>query len=234
MWSVRAGWVACLMAVGGAMLTGCGEAGESPEAPQEASVLEVESAAEALSMVEDRLMSAEGRTVGFRVTSEGTFSASLEGELVLTSPTEVSMEASGTFGTDSVDLWVRGTMEGMSWGNADRSEEADLPPGLRESLVIGLVRMGVLHNLARLVSGAPPERTDGTVRSWVQADEAEWVSADPERGARGIAFGIWVYGERTADATVWLDADGRLVGRDQVVAFPGGAMRVEEWYELRE
>lgn len=213
---------------------GCGDGRETPEAASGGSVLEVESAAEALSQVEADLMTVDGRVVDFQVVSEGAFSASLAGQAILTSGTDLSLEASGSFGPDSVSLWVRGADGRMVWGNGEAAEEAELPPALREAVVIGLVRMGVLHNLARLVSGAPPDRTDGTVRSWVEAEDAAWVPAAAEEGARGIRFGIRVSGERTADATVWLDADGRLVGRDQVVRFPGGEMRVVERYVVRD
>lgn len=214
--------------------TGCAERANAPEGASVGSVLEVESAAEALSQVEADLMTVEGRTVDFQVVSEGAFRASLEGQVILTSGNDLSMEASGTFGPDSVSLWARGTGGRMMWGNGETSAEDELPPALREAVVIGLVRMGVLHNLARLVSGAPPDRSDGTARSWVEAEDVTWVPAAAEEGARGIRFGILVSGERAADATVWLDADGRLVGRDQVVQFPDGEMRVVERYVVRD
>lgn len=216
------------------ILTGCTERAETPERAPAGSVLEVESAAEALSRVESDLMTAEGSVVEFQVASEGAFSASLEGRLNLGSANDLSLEASGTFGSDSVTLRARGAGGRMMWGNGEISAEDELPPALREAVVIGLVRMGVLHNLARLVSGAPPDRVDGTVRSWVEVEDVTWVPAAAEEGGRGITFGIRVSGERAADATVWLDPDGRLVGRDQVVQFAGGEMRVVERYVLRD
>jgi hypothetical protein len=90
--------------------------------------------------------------------------------------------------------------------------------------------MGVLHNLARLVSGAPPDRVDGTVRSWVELEDIEWSEEVSEEGLEGVRFRIIVSGEPAGRATVWLDEDGTLMGRDQVVEFPGGDMRVRERY----
>jgi hypothetical protein len=210
------------------------ERAEGPEGESPARVLQVESAAEALSMVESELMAAQERALDFEVVSEGAFHASLQGRLVLAGGDALSMEASGTFGADTVRLRVRGEEGRMMWGNSSTTEEAELPPDLRGSVVLGLVRMGVLHNLARLVSGAPPERTDGSVGLWVETEEARWVSARTEDGARGIHFGIVVSGSRTAEATVWLDAGGHLVEREQVVRFPGGEMRVVERYASRD
>jgi hypothetical protein len=64
---------------------------------------------------------------------------------------------------------------------------------------------------------------------------------DPEgffRSARrsvltALRFVIYVSWERVAEATLWLDPDSGLpVRREQVVAFPGGSMRVIESYDL--
>jgi hypothetical protein len=234
MWC-RARRMGCLLSVVAQLIhTGCAERADAPEAAPARSVLEAESAADALSQVEAHLMTVQGRVIEFEVVSEGAFDARLLGQVSLASGNDAAIEASGTFGPDSVRLWARGTGGRMMWGNAETSAEDELPPAFREAIVIGLVRMGVLHNLARLVSGAPPDRTDGTVRSWVEAEDVTWVPAAAEDGARGIRFGILVSGVRTAEATVWLDADGRLAGRDQVVRFAGGEMRVVERYVIRD
>jgi hypothetical protein len=221
-----------VLAAVGLVPAGCTEQTSDPEAPVDGGVEAVESAAEALSRVEAELMTAQGTVIRVHVVSEGAFSASLVGEVILAAGDELSMEAAGTFGGDSVELRLRGAGDQMVWSNGERSEAAALPPGLREAVVIGLVRMGVLHNLARLVSGAPPDRTDGTVRSWVGAEEVTWVREAGEEGGRDLAFGIVVAGERAGDATLRLDAGGRLVRRDQVVRFPGGEMRVVEQYHV--
>jgi hypothetical protein len=90
--------------------------------------------------------------------------------------------------------------------------------------------MGILHNLARLTAGAAPDRTDGTVRSWVEAVEPVWYDGTPEVGAHGVSFGIRVAGQTSGRATLCLDAEGGPLGPDQVVEFPGGEMRVRERY----
>jgi hypothetical protein len=228
---MRMNW---LTAAACAILAACSPWATTGEWEPVPGMARVESAADALSRVEAEWMAAQGTTVEFRVTSEGAFTASLDGQLLLASGNDLSLEATGTFGADSVSLHARGAGGRLTWGNQATSAESEMPPALREAIVIGLVRMGVLHNLARLVSGAPPDRTDGTVRSWVEVEDATWVPATDGAGRRGIHFGIVVSGQRVADATVWLDADGRLVGRDQVVRFPGGEMRVVERYVVRD
>jgi hypothetical protein len=52
-------------------------------------------------------------------------------------------------------------------------------------------------------------------------------------GARGVTFEIWVEDQPAGEATLWLNGGGELVGRNQVVRFPGGEMVVRERYQVR-
>jgi hypothetical protein len=189
-------------------------------------------ATEALSEIEDRLMEAGATTVGFEVSAEGAFSASLEGELRLRTGDDVELEAAGTFGGVPVTLALASEDGVMTWGNQDARREGPHPEALREALVIGLTRMGILHNLARLVAGAPPDRADGSVRSWVEAEGVRWVEGGPEDYGPGLSFNIRVDGQEAGDATLWVSPNGTLLRRDQVVRFPGGEMLVRESYRL--
>ena len=42
------------------------------------------------------------------------------------------------------------------------------PPALNEAIVIGLTRMGHLHNIAVLTGGLPPDHSDGGAADWVR------------------------------------------------------------------
>jgi hypothetical protein len=187
---------------------------------------------EAFFEAENALLRAGGSRIEFDVTSEGAFEAELAGFLHVLQGNELELEADGRFGGESVELRLRTRDERMRWGNADGVSEDEIPDELMEAVLVGLARMGVLHNLARLVAGAPPDRAGGGVREWVQVEDFEW--ADGRSGAgtgeRGVAFRIRVAGQPAGRATVWLDASGAMTGRDQVVEFPGGEMRVRERY----
>ena len=104
------------------------------------------------------------------------------------------------------------------------------PAGLAAALVVGLTRMGVLHNLAMLVGGAAPARAEGGVEDWVQTVDHRPLSPAPAEG-EAICFGLRVEGEPSGEATLWLDADGMPTRREQIVPFPEGEMRVVERYE---
>ncbi len=86
--------------------------------------------------------------------------------------------------------------------------------------------MGVLHNVAMLVGGAVPDHADGGVTSWVRTQDHR---STPDGG---LAFALLVDGQPSGEATLWLDADGFPLRREQVVPFGDTTMRVEERYEV--
>lgn len=190
-------------------------------------------AGEYLSVLEGRLLEDGIGRLAFAVWAEGVFEAELTGLVDSGEDRAVELKADGTFGGGFVDLSLSVQGGRMIGGSADRRFDEPAPPELREALVIGLTRMGILHNLARLVGGMPPDRAGGGVQGWVEAREVEWRSDDVEVGRRGVTLEIWVEDQPAGEATLWLDAEGELVGRDQVVRFPGGEMVVRERYQGR-
>jgi hypothetical protein len=213
------------------IVVGCGGDAEPPtERAGESLLGDSRAAPAAFAQVEQALMEGGPRSMEFDVTAGGGFTASLQGVLRFGQGNDLSLEASGVFGADSVSVWLEAEGGVMSWGNPEARDEVELPEGLREGVVIGLTRMGVLHNLARLVSGTPPDGTDGSVRSWVAVEDLRWREDEPALGADGISFRILVAGQSAGSATVWLDSSGAPLGREQVVEFPGGEMRVVERY----
>lgn len=165
----------------------------------------------------------------FEATSEGAFEAAMTGELAIAD--EVELSVTGRFGELAVDsrLWTQGDRLRAGPRGAP-TLDVPRPPELEAALVIGLVRMGVLHNVARLVAGAPPDHGDGGVTDWVQA--IDLAHATPPDGAGdGLRFGLVVAGQPSGSAALWLDAHGLPRWREQTVEFPGGQMRVVERYE---
>ena len=97
--------------------------------------------------------------------------------------------------------------------------------------VIGLTRLGFLHNLAMLTAGTPPDRADGGVTDWVTADDPSLGGPEvPEGDRTSVSFNITVAGTPAGAAVLDLNDDGILLGRRQIVVFPEGEMRVSEQY----
>jgi hypothetical protein len=184
-----------------------------------------------IAALEARLL-AEPFHLRYRVTSSGAFVAQLDGMLHLSDQSHLS--AAGFFGDSPVEVRLMEHADSLRIESPRGTLSESTPPRLREALAIGLVRMGVLHNLARLTGGLAPDRAGGGVREWLELRDirADTASA-PYDEWMGVRFEIYVSGARAAEAVLWFDrATGLPVRREQVVSFPGGAMRVVEEYDI--
>jgi hypothetical protein len=97
--------------------------------------------------------------------------------------------------------------------------------------VLGLIRMGVTHNLAQLVAWEFVDHHDGDPDAWVEARDvvAGEIEIREGRQLRPVRFTVVVSGKESAEATLWLDEeDGLPVLREQTVEFDEGSMTVVE------
>lgn len=176
--------------------------------------------------LEDRLVAARTVRVDFRVTAEGAMEVDLTGTLQLGADDTALLEAKGHFAGQSIDVALTATAEAFALGDRPHLLSADAPEHLEEALLIGFTRMGVLHSLARLVAGAPPDHAEGGVREWAVVD----AFATEEGGSGAIVFELTVAGEPSGSASLEIGTDGYPVVRRQTVHFPNGEMRVMEAY----
>ncbi len=177
----------------------------------------------AFNSLEQRLLAGSWQ-LRFEVVATGAIAVKMAGELRVAE--EIDLRARGTFIDTEYDLrlWTRG--DRLFAGPIDGPHiEAPRPTALVPALAMGLSRMGILHNVARLTAGAVPDHADGGVRSWVQTLEHRMVGD-------AIAFALVVDGQPSGEATLWLDADGMPRRREQRVPFASGEMRVTERYEV--
>jgi hypothetical protein len=198
-------------------------------------------AGDALAAVEARMLAAPTARVDYRITATGAFTADLEGTLGLGERGRTLLVANGTFGGAPQRLLLVAEDGALRGTRADSVVfDSPQPAALREALLLGLTRMGLLHNLARLTAGRPPDHAEGGVDDWIEAHSATWGPTEmiDGRDAKALHFTLNVSGTDAADVTFWLDAEtGWPLGRDQRVAFADGTMTVAERYgvwSLRE
>jgi len=220
-----------------ALLSACG--GEGDAANRAASDDDAMASAETWATPEEgfpaleEVLSASGTTarIPFDITAEGAVSASLVGTLILGSEGEARLEAAGDFGGQQVDVVLISDGDMMFWTGGP--EGIPTPPDLRNALAIGFTRMGVLHNLARLTGGAPPDHAEGGVTEWVvvsPTEERGMLEGAPEGAAEASAVrAITVAGQPSGAFALKLDGRTPEVRR-QLVEFPQGIMRVTERY----
>lgn len=175
--------------------------------------------------LEDRLLSARSVSFDYHVTAEGAIEADIEGHVEIVADGSATLSGEGSFAGRPVDLSLLAEGDRFQYSNGTTRAAGGQPEQLRESLLIGLTRMGVLHNLARLVSGSPPDHAEGGVREWVTVSS---FAADDA----AVSFDISVAGEPAGSAALELDEAGLPAVRRQTVVFEEGEMQVTETYRL--
>jgi hypothetical protein len=184
----------------------------------------------AFGRLERRLLEADRVRVDYHVAATGVVEAEIRGELTVAASGAIEMTAAGSFAGQPVDLALRTDGSRYVYGKASEPVEAARPPRLREALIIGLTRMGILHNVARLSGNAPPDHADGGVAEWV---EVENFGIDPQEDG-AVVFGIRVADTTVGSATLLVGPDGLPRLRRQAVRFPEGVMEVVERYSAFE
>jgi hypothetical protein len=182
---------------------------------------------------ERRLLAAETLDFEFTIVSQGAFEANLEGVFKSESPDKVSIRAEGFFAGKPVVLTLDADGQTMKGGNGTDNFEAPQPAALREAVLLGLTRMGLLHNLARLNMGQPPDRAEGGIDEWVKARYI--LDTDLTQGRREfrvLNVSLYITDQHVADAVFATDTVKLLPAyRRQTVYFEEKKMTVSEDYE---
>ena len=224
-------------------LHGCGDATDSSTTtpPKTHEITwDLGAAAEVFAEIEERLYKAQSLRLEWDVRAEGALEAELKGKLELDA-VMASVRGEGSFKGKDQSLLLVGdgeTLRGRS--SIPGTLEVPQPKELRDALLVGLMRMGILHNLAMLTSNVAPDRSAGGVREWVETVEHSWGDENKSSTIEGrvavpLDFGIVVDGDPVANARLWIDVETRLpLRREQNVEFPGGTMKVVEIYSACE
>ncbi len=183
--------------------------------------------------LEHELQDAAAVEITFVIESEGVVDSHLEGKLSWERDGVMSLTATGELAGEDQELELRGDPRSLETLVAGESRwTGERPAALIESVVIGLIRQGLLHNLAVLTGGLPPEHAEGGMDEWVEYVEPQL--GEPEifgtGEARPLEFQITVEDQLVGHATLWLDPRGLPIERRQVVNLPEGQMRVTERY----
>ena len=162
-----------------------------------------------------------GADVKFTITSEGAVDSSLSGRLRYCD-SKLTLDVRGELFDKRVRLKMR-SEDGEFFINDDPEEE---PSHLDEALVVGFVRMGLLHNVIRLGGNLVPDHADGGVRNWVEVPVVG-------RNSDKMFFDIHLSGKKAGRAELHLDESELPVERNQTMYFGGEEMKVVERYEIR-
>jgi hypothetical protein len=171
----------------------------------------------------------------FEVTAEGVLAADLTGTLERVADGQITITANGDFAGENQRLGLASDGANMWIGAGEAITNQRTPAELDEAVIVGFARMGILHNLARLTGGAPPDHMEGGAERWVaiqgvRAGEAETINGRP---TGEFEYELLVDGAPSGRGRLWLDLiNGLPVRRNLVVEFADGLMTVDEAYEF--
>src|SRR4051812_36427808 len=143
---------------------------------------------------------------------------------------EVTSHAEGAIKADAVTdvsvgpatrLHSKGSFLGK---NFEKNFDQPTTPGLRDAVLLGMTRMGLLHNVANLTQDLPPDHADKDVREWLKAVKFK-------RAKGGVSYSINLDGIDRGETTLVIDSKTKLPKkRTALIHFPQGEMRVTETY----
>lgn len=166
--------------------------------------------ADSFATLESRLMRARGLNFDFDIASHGI----------------VQVHMNGTLDARGSDLRI--LFDGEAGGEKSHGVLESDSSTLKRAVVLGLTRMGLLHNLVRILGRQSVEHAGGGMDEWVRVTN---VAYDPVE--RKYSFDIAIEGKPTGAGGLWLAADGRPLRRQQTVHSPAGDVFVEERYVWR-
>lgn len=192
-------------------------------------------AAERLKTSEDILTHAKNLNGTFELSSQGENAGTFKGSLTLLEENKLKLTAEGSFKGEYayVELDSRdGAINRTSTRGAAANTHRDLPsPALREALAIGLMRMGLMHNVVTLSSDESVARREGGVDSWVKTGEPSPGGTDNVDGVActRVDFSVLVEGHNMGNASLCIaDATGLPIARTSTIHFPTGDMTLTE------
>ena len=187
-----------------------------------------------LAQLEQRLLAARRVAIEATIESTGAIPASLKGRGELRERNRATVTFAGSFAGRAADLALLadGRIARLKNGAQVRTE----PVGreANRAVLLGLTRMGLLHNLARLTSLSGADHGHGGVEQWVSLDgfrPTTFAQGGELAGLMSFGFDVMVAGAPSASARLWIDpATGLPRRRQQTVRFPQGEMTVIENY----
>ncbi len=193
------------------------------------------SPADRLKATEDILTHAAKLNATFEVASQGENAGTFKGTIALVEENKLKLTAEGSFKGEYayVELDSRdGAITRTSTKGPTANTHRDLPaPALREALALGLVRMGLMHNLVTLARDESLEKRDGGFDAWVKTGEVRSGGADNIDGVActRVDFSVLVEGNNMGDTSLCIaDASGLPVQRTSTIHFPSGDMTLTE------
>jgi len=187
-----------------------------------------------MAQLEARLLTARHIDIEATIESRGFVATNLKGRSELLDRNRATWAYAGAFAGKPADLALLADGRALHLKNGAQTREEPLGNESNRALLIGLLRMGLLHNLARLTGLRGADHAQGGVEQWVKLDSfrpTTFAQSGEFEGMMSFGFDLVVAGANSGSARLWLDpASGLPRRRQQTVRFPQGEMIVIEDY----
>jgi hypothetical protein len=179
----------------------------------------------------EALLARAGRfDVKAHVVSSGAVASDLTADVGVANSGIVAIRMHGTLDGKPDDRLLR--TDGVVTMVTKDGQDTRLQPGhnMREAVQLGLLRVGLWHNLLLLSHGLQPEHHEGGIKSWTAVDNIHYAGA-PRAGATSIAFDVLIENKKVGTATLWIDDKTELpVKREQTIVLDGKKIQTVEDY----
>ena len=187
-----------------------------------------------IAQIEARLLAAQHVAIDASIESTGFIRSKLKGHSEWRDRNRANLAYSGEFAGKPAELVLASDGRALEVHNGpDLRREAPGKESNRAQLV-GFVRMGLLHNLARLNAAQGPEHGGGGVDQWVSLDAfrpTTYAQGSELEGATSFGFDFVIAGETAGSARLWLDPASGLPRRRVTTLYrPEGETTVVEEY----
>lgn len=194
-----------------------------------------ESSSELMALLESRLLGARRVVIEAELQSTGALAAEFNGSIELGERNRARGAYTGQLAQQAVALAFDSDGRTLQLSRGAETGLEAVGAESNRALLVGLLRMGLLHNLVRLRELKGPDHAGGGVEQWAQLEAFRPTTYALEgelEGALSFGFDLVVDGEPAASARLWLDpATGLPRRREHTVRLPQGEMKVVEDYK---
>lgn len=189
---------------------------------------------ERMELLEARLLQARQVRIEAHIEASGAVQAALDGFIELRDRNRARYSYRGTLAGKPVVVGYDAADSTVKLDSGGQSRQVPLPPESNRALLLGLMRMGLLHNIVRGTELQGPDHAGGGLAAWAALDNFRPMTfaQDGEfAGMPSLGFELLVNDVLSAGVQLWLDSDTGLPRRrEQTVPLASGEMKVVETY----
>lgn len=193
-----------------------------------------EDPAQLIAQLEARLLAARHVVVEADLRATGAADTDLRGRAELRDRNRLDLAYGGRFAGQPRQLSLQADGRTLTVRNGDAERHEDVGDESNRAVLVGLLRMGLMHNVARVAALQGPDHAGGGVERWAMLDNfrpTTMAMGGELDGTVSFGFDVVVDGQTAGSARLWLDPQTGLPRRRQMtLRTPHGETEMVENY----